>query len=62
MSFNSLKLYFIFIHSRTTGKNGLEVYTLLLALAIKVAQGSWSSWDSKLGLEMTCPFTSVFAL
>lgn len=58
-SFNSLKLYFPLIHSRIAGKNGLLRYKLLPVLALKVVQDGWSPRGSCLGLEMTCPFTSI---
>lgn len=58
-SFNSLKLYFPLIHSRVAGKNGLLRYKLLPVLALKVVQDGWSPRGSCLGLQMTCPFTSI---
>lgn len=58
-SLSSLKLYFAQLHSRVTSNNRLQVCELLLALALEVAQ---SPWDSHLGLEMICLFTSVVAI
>lgn len=46
---NSLGLYFALLHSRLTGKSEFQLCKLLLTLALKMAQGTWSSWTVTLG-------------